>query len=435
MMELCIRKYMKSMFLFVAISFCFCQRGSAEESTPLAAISIDHREINDAEGIPEDPHAYEGLSAKEIQDVMMAEEIAVLEAQNKAASPHVQPGVEKSAPPGPAPSKEAEDEDLQRIFEEEYGIGKDLTPYRLRIGDRLYISIYGEANTGRTVMVDQTGSINYILVDDLFVLGKSIEELRYVLNNAVKKYFKHATIAITPVEFGSQYYTIMGEVNNSGKKLIYGKTSVIEAIAQAGGLREGAYRSQTVELADLSHAFLARDGDYIPIDFKKLLVEGDMNENVELANGDYIYIPNSLYKEIHVLGEVKSPTTFGFINTVSLTEAIAQGRGLTDRASSRICVIRGALSQPKKFLIDFNLIMRGLEPDFLLQPGDIVYAPPRRFTNLREIVMEGVRAFVSGAAEQGGDNQFIRMVPAAAGQTGFNPNAVITPVISPTLPP
>jgi len=298
--------------------------------------------------------------------------------------------------------EEAAEEELEQIFAEEYGYAEDIGPYRLRIGDRMFVSIYGEPNTGRAVVVDSTGAINYLLVGRVFVLGMTIDELRYHLDEKIKKYFKHAFVAISPVEFGSQYYTILGEVRSPGKKVLYGSTSLLTAICQAGGFTEGAFRTQTIELADLSHAFLARKGDYIPVDFRKLIYDGDISEDKELLNGDYIFIPNSLYKEIHILGEVKDPTTIGFINTVSLVEAIAQARGLTDRASSRICVIRGSLANPTKFMIDINLILRGFEKDFLLQPGDIVYAPPRTFTSLRDIVRLGIRAFVSTAASTAG---------------------------------
>lgn len=327
--------------------------------------------------------------------------------------------LEKLAEAEPEPVQ-VTDEEVQDIFEREFGLGVDSGPYRLRIGDVMYVSIYGEPGTGRQVTVDHTGNINYLLVGEFFVLGKTIDQVRAEMNEAIKSYFKHAFVAVTPTRFGSQYYTVLGEVRNPGKKVIQGSTSLLDALAMSGGLREGVFRTQTIDLADLGHAFLARNGEYIPVDFDKLVTQGDLSEDIELANGDYIYIPNVLYREIHILGEVKSPTTIGFVNTVSLVEAIAQARGLTDRASSRMVVIRGSLSDPETYHIDINLILRGFEPDFLLQPGDIVYAPIRKFQNLRELVRMGIRAFVLATAGVAGDKAFEYIHPHAKGDDNDN---------------
>lgn len=347
-----------------------------------------------------------------------AEESAPVPVEN-ISSPALPLGYAVKPPEGTVEKKnispKIKDLDLEEIFNREYGIGQDLEPYRLHIGDRLYLSIHGQRNTGRAVTVDHTGSIYYLFIGGQFVLGKTLDELRMLLNKEINKYFENTFVSVTPIEFGSQSYTIFGQVKIPGKKVIQGKTSLLMAIAESGGFTEGMFRSQTIDLADLAHAFLARDGEYVPVDFRKLITEGDVSEDVELLNGDYIYIPNSLYKEIHVLGEVREPTTFGFINTVSLVEAIAQARGLTSRASSRILVIRGSLSNPQPFLIDINLILRGQEPDFLLQPGDIVFAPVMRLHNLKEVVKLGIRAFVADSSAAAGTTFYLHVNPRGKG--------------------
>jgi|GEM_PF-755568 len=373
------RKRIWTLLFVISALACFPlhgQTGSTEQNWPhLENQSSDDLLLKDLE----DQYFEEELAAEEEEALLSGEELSLEEQEG-----------------------ESEQKTLEEIFAEEYGYADDTGPYRLRIGDKLFISIYGEKETGRGVVVDSTGSINYLLVGKVFVLGMTIDEMRAQLNEKIKKYFKHAFVAVSPVEFGSQYYTVMGMVERPGKKILQGKTTLLAAICDAGGFREGAFRTQTIDLADLSHAFVARRGDYIPVDFKKLVREGDLTQDMELQNGDYIFIPNSLYKEISILGEVKAPTTIGFIDTVSLVEAIAQARGLTDRASSRMVVIRGSLANPTVRLIDINQILRGCEEDFLLQPGDIVYAPPRTFTEFRDLVRMGIRAFVGSAANTAG---------------------------------
>ena len=70
--------------------------------------------------------------------------------------------------------------------------------------------------------------------------------------------------------------------------------------AKAGGLNKGQFRATSIELADLSHAFLARNGEVLPVDFSRLLNQGDLRFNVQLQSGDLISIPSGLEQEIYV---------------------------------------------------------------------------------------------------------------------------------------
>jgi polysaccharide export outer membrane protein len=279
-------------------------------------------------------------------------------------------------------------------------------PYRVNNGDTFYIQVYGESNSGRTVTVDYRGMIYYMLMDPLFVAGKTIEEMRAALNERISQLFRFGQVSITPMQFGGRYYTILGQVAGPGKKVLHGFTTVLSAIADAGGLTSGSFRGQTIDFSDLNHTFLARKGDYVPIDFNKLVIEGDMSQDVPLESGDYIYVPSSLNREIYVLGEVNTPTTIGYVHTISLVEALITAGGTTTISSSRIMVIRGSLVNPILYQIDIRRILRGYEPNFLLQPGDIVYVPPRRFQSLKDLYELAVSGFVSSVVGIAADKYF-----------------------------
>lgn len=303
------------------------------------------------------------------------------------------------------------------LFEEEAKKKKEETPsefYKISMGDSFYISVYGEPNTGRSVTVDYTGSIYYLAMEPIFVLGKTIPELREILNERLSALFKYVNVTITPLQFGSKFYTIMGEVGTPGKKVLQGKPTVLTAICQSGGLRTGAFRSQTIDFADLHHTFLARKGDYVPIDFYKLILQGDLSQDVPLESGDYIFVPSILNREIYVLGEVNISTTIGYLHTMSIIEAIAEARGITPIASSRAIVIRGALVNPVQYQVDIWRIFRGFEPNFILQPGDIVYVPPRRFENLKLEAQNAIASFVSSAVTFGAGKYFQEVVRDAS---------------------
>lgn len=304
--------------------------------------------------------------------------------------------------------------------------------YRLHPGDRFIVAIYGEANTERELTIDSAGCITYPIIGTLKAADKTIDTLRKEMNERLQKVYLHTFVLITPIEFGSEYYTILGSVKIPGRKYLAARETILSALARSGGFPTGQFHNRTIDMADLDHALLLRRGEYIPVDFRKLVLEGDRQTDVFLQRGDYIYIPSSLEKEIFVLGEVAMPSALGYINRVTLAEAVAQAGGTTFNASSRAVVIRGSLHDPYAFYIDINLIFKGVEPDFPLKPGDIVYVPPRKFTLLREIIQYGIRIFASTAASTAGSSSWASISGAPVYD---NVNVVPSAIQSTVAPP
>lgn len=268
-------------------------------------------------------------------------------------------------------------------------------PYRLGVGDVLSLSVYGEEGSLREVPVDPNGNIAYMLVGTVPAAGRTLDEIRADLQKRIAPKLNRGIINVVPVRFGSQTYTILGELNYPGTYLLQGNTTVLDAIAKARGIRTGYFRNSTAEMADFQHATVMRKGRLLPVDFDSLLHRGDMTQNVELRNGDIITIPSSLVRSIYVLGEVNFPRTIGFFSAVSLMQALTEARGLKSTSDGRIVVVRGSLARPEARVVSYNRILKGRESDVRLSPGDIVYVPPRRFTLLREIVEVAISAYAT----------------------------------------
>jgi polysaccharide export outer membrane protein len=168
----------------------------------------------------------------------------------------------------------------------------------------------------------------------------------------------------------------------------------------------------------LDYSFIARKGEYIPIDFTRLVKYGDLSQDIALRAGDFIYLPNKQLHKIYVLGEVRFQRTYEYLGTMTLAGVLAECGGVTLEASSRVAVIRDSLACPKQFYIDINLLLKGCAPDFELHPGDIVYVPARNFTFLRQVFRDAVRNFVNIVASDAGNASFISIQPDAAGIFG-----------------
>jgi protein involved in polysaccharide export with SLBB domain len=288
-------------------------------------------------------------------------------------------------------------------------------PYRLQSGDRLYILIYTQPSSKRSVLVDPSGNINYLFAKNIPARGRTIASIKEELTHLMSSYFRDPLLLVSLVESTGDYYAIMGEVREPGYKRIVGAPTLLSAICEAKGFTTRYFREQTVDQSDLEKSFMVRNGEYLPIDFVGLVEEGDISQDVLLKSGDYIYISPTELRKVFVLGEVNSPTVVEFLESMTLSQAITEGGGLTSSASSRVAVIRGSLSLPIRFLVDINRIIKGKAIDFSLEPGDIIYVPPMKFAVLKEIVKMGIANFVSIVASSAGAAAYVSIQPAAAG--------------------
>src|SRR5207245_2785445 len=229
--------------------------------------------------------------------------------------------------------------------------------------------------------------ITFLQARDVMASGLTVDELRAKLDEALGKFYQNPRTVITPVAFRSKKYIMLGSVVTKGVFTFDRPVTVIEALARAGGLETGLYEQRTVELADLSHSFLLRNGQRVPVDFERLFQRGDLSQNVPLEPEDYLYFASASANEIYVLGEVALPGIVAFAHKSTAISAIASRGGFTTRAfKSRVLIVRGSLNQPETFVVDTADILKGKRTDFRLQPRDIVYVSQNPWVIATEIV-------------------------------------------------
>lgn len=265
-------------------------------------------------------------------------------------------------------------------------------------GDVLNLVLFEMPDTARTeVPIGPDGRITFLQARDILATGLTIDELRGKIDEALGKYYQAPRTVVTPVVFHSKKYVVLGAVANKGVYVFDRPVTIIEAIARAGGLETGVYETKTVEMADLAHSFLVRNGQRVPIDFEQLFQRGDLSQNVPLEPEDYLYFASASVNEIYVLGEVANPGVLVFAPKPTALNAIASRGGFTDRAyKRRVLVVRGSLNHPETFVVDANDVLSGKTPDFKLQPKDIVYVSMNPWVFPVQVVDTAARAFMQG---------------------------------------
>ena len=85
-------------------------------------------------------------------------------------------------------------------------------------------------------------------------------------------------------------------------------------------------------------------------------------------------------KKVFVFGEVQKPGTFPFEDGMSIVQAVTVAGGFTrSAAQNSTSVTRKVNGQEVKVKVNVQDIALGRAPNFILQPGDIVFVPESLF--------------------------------------------------------
>lgn len=277
-------------------------------------------------------------------------------------------------------------------------------PYALGPGDKLEIEILGETGTRADTFVTPDSKLYFDLLPGMDVKGKPAAQLREEMEKLLARYYKQPQVSLTLREVVSQRVWVLGRVNAPGIYPLSRPMRVLDAVTQAGGLFTSSFTGTTEELADLSHSFLIRGGKTLPVDFQKLIREGDMTQNIYLEPDDFIYLPSSMTNEVYVLGAVTEPRPVGFMNEMNLITALGRGLGIRPEADlTHVTIVRGSLTEPKIATVNARDIIQGKAVNVRLEPGDIVYVPGRGSMSPRGFLHDAVNTFTRLVAANEGN--------------------------------
>lgn len=271
--------------------------------------------------------------------------------------------------------------------------------YELGPGDVVNFSLFGRPELDRTYFrISPDGTVSFLQAQNIKIAGLTLDEARLTLEKALGDHFRSPRVIITPQEVASKRFTILGKVVIRGVVTLERPITLVEAVANAGGLETGLFESNTVELADLDRSFISRNGQRLPVDFRRLLQDGDMSLNIEIEPNDFIYIASNISNDFYVLGSVANPGVQGLTPDSSVVSAITRRGGFSERAwKDRVLVIRGSVSEPKTFIVNVKEILAAKEKDFKLEPKDIVYVADTPWAEVQEISQLALSAFVTSA--------------------------------------
>ncbi|HRQ87694.1 MAG TPA: polysaccharide biosynthesis/export family protein [Bacteroidia bacterium] len=262
-------------------------------------------------------------------------------------------------------------------------------PYRVGPGDELDIEVAELKDTRARSKVMPDGMLYYDVAKGIDVKGKTIGEISTLLSKALENDYVKPVVTVNVAKADSQRFWMLGQVQKPGAYPITKPTNLISALSLGGGLLTTTDSNEVSnpEAADLERAILIRNGDLVPVDFERLVREGDMSQNVYVRGGDYIFVPSLTPRSFYVLGSVVRPGPVFFEKGATLVSAVAAAGGpQADAIATKALILRGGTLQPQVAVVNLRAIMKGQEPDLRLEGGDIVWVPRSPWSKLEDYV-------------------------------------------------
>lgn len=220
---------------------------------------------------------------------------------------------------------------------------------------------YIGASVGYTV---REGNIRLPDIEPVHIEGLTLSEAQDAIQKEYLKEISDVEIYLSYAGRAIRKIELAGLVAQPAMP-VTGKTRLFEVLANA----------RVPDSANFFKSYVVRDGNPLPVDMHRLMVQGDMSQNIVMQGGDKIYIANPAASTAMILGEVNGQ---GVINLPSgmmpLRLALAQAGGLTGSADHRyIQIIRGNIVKPKIYTVTWRHVVRLPTDSLLIMPGDIVY--------------------------------------------------------------
>jgi polysaccharide biosynthesis/export protein len=153
--------------------------------------------------------------------------------------------------------------------------------------DLLAINVWKEPDISRSVPVRSDGKISLPLVGELQATGLTPLKLEQEIASKLQSYISEPEVTVMVQQVNSQKFNVLGQVARPGTFPIASSTTVLDAIAMAGGFRDFAKRKSIIVLRQNADGSQVR----IPFNYQEVIKGENTSQNIRLQPHDSIIVP------------------------------------------------------------------------------------------------------------------------------------------------
>jgi polysaccharide biosynthesis/export protein len=157
--------------------------------------------------------------------------------------------------------------------------------YTLGAADIIHVNVWKSADLSQTVTVGPDGFVSLPLLGDVHAAGLTANQLAQDLSSRLGSYVVNAQVTVSVVDIRSRQVFVTGQVGKPGAYSLIAPLTVLQLIAQAGGLNTFANRKGIFVLRGTKAEMQRLKFNYTNA------IRGDVKQNIVLQPGDTVIIP------------------------------------------------------------------------------------------------------------------------------------------------
>jgi polysaccharide biosynthesis/export protein len=194
--------------------------------------------------------------------------------------------------------------------------GDQAQGYVLQPGDVLDFKFFYNHELDQQAIIRPDGKITLQLVNEVQAAGLTAEDLTTDLKRLYDKDLARPELAMVVRSFSSQKAFVDGEVSKPGVIDLVNRMTVMQSIAQAGGMRDTARAGEVM----LIRRTTGGPPKILRVDLSKIFSAKELSGDLELRPFDIVYVPKSRISKVNTWIDQylrkNIPITFGFYTPI-----------------------------------------------------------------------------------------------------------------------
>lgn len=159
--------------------------------------------------------------------------------------------------------------------------------YVIGPGDILAVNVWKDTELSRVMPVRPDGKISLPVLGELQAAGLTALQLQTQIGDKLRDYVRNPQVNVIVQEIKSHTFNVVGKVVKSGSFDLDKPTTVLDALALAGGFQD---------FARLSKIYVLRHSaggapTIMPFNYKQVIKGKHADENIQLQSGDTVVVP------------------------------------------------------------------------------------------------------------------------------------------------
>jgi polysaccharide export outer membrane protein len=159
--------------------------------------------------------------------------------------------------------------------------------YLIGSSDVLAITVWKEPEISRSIPVRPDGKISLPLVGELQAAGRTPLQLEQDISGKLKAYITNPDVNVMVQQINSEKFNVLGRVAKSGSFPLASDTTVLDAIATAGGFLDFAKETGVYVLRSTPGGGQKR----LAFNYKDVIKGKHPEQNIKLEPGDTVVVP------------------------------------------------------------------------------------------------------------------------------------------------